>query len=491
MALMKWIRGLAGAILLITLSSQASAVQPNYGPYLVTVNAPHQVRLIENEISALENILEMIDRAHKTLDLEYFIFLPDRSGRLVLQALIKKAHEGVKIRILLDYVSQQGLPGLDEFYQAELAKHGIEVRYFNVASLIEVWKAGFRNHRKFILVDGAEMVTGGRNIADEYFGLNKHINYLDLDIWIKGPIVKAATANFELFWNAPMVRTLEEPEDNIYNRRYYANSSRAPAPGPSGVRPGDYMERVEKVRDTVTPQTRDAELRQKVATLGKQELAKSPVVNAHLITFVSDKPVPGEADRIMSPYRIELLDHATKSLLIENYTFLVKGPDKLRLLDLAKRGVQIKVLTNSFYSEPNFVLAELSHSREHMAVRHGMDVYCYSSKPLPDQAFLEAHIKDTTWGLHGKSMVIDGKDSVIGSYNFDPRSARINVENTICVNDSTEFARLLEEATMSRVKNSYQISQDGRYGNNSQCRDLGRFVTILLRPVAEMFGDQL
>ncbi len=182
--------------------------------------------------------------------------------------------------------------------------------------------------------------------------------------------------------------------------------------------------------------------------------------------------------------------HTTQKLLVENHLFLVKGKDKDVVLDLAKRGVQIDLLTNSFFSEPNFVLAELSHSRQHMAVRHGVNVYCYSARPMDDQTFINNKIKETIWGLHAKSMVIDGKDSVIGSYNCDPRSARINIENAICVNDCPEFAGLLEAATMSRLRNAYQINQDGRYVRGSCYCGMGRMLTIILRPLAEMFTDQ-
>lgn len=486
-----WIRRLAAAIAILCLFAGTIGARASDSPYLVTARGTHQVRLIEEETAALENILEMIDRARNSIDLEYFIFLPDRSGRLVLQALVKKAGEGVRIRILLDYVSQQGLPGLDEFYQAELASHGITVRYFNVASLVEVWKAGFRNHRKFIIVDGRELVTGGRNIADEYFGLGVRMNYLDRDIWITGPMVTTASRNFELFWSAPLVESLPVPEDNVYQRQYHPNSSRAPAPDASGNRPGDYLQRVQQTRDTLVPSSADGELRRKVAMTGGPELQRMPLVTVHKLTFVSDKPVPGEPGRVMSPYRIQLLEHATRSLLIENYTFLVKGPDKAVLVGLAKRGVRITVLTNSFYSEPNFVLAELSHSREHMAVDRGMEVYCYSSHPLPDQGFFETRERPSIWGLHGKSMVIDGKDSVIGSYNFDPRSARINLENTLCVHDSPEFAGLVEQATLRRMRNAYKTRLDGRYGAIPCFNGLGRTLAIIFRPVAELFADQL
>ena len=88
-------------------------------------------------------------------------------------------------------------------------------------------------------------------------------------------------------------------------------------------------------------------------------------------------------------------------------------------------------------------------------------------------------------------MVIDGKDSVIGSYNLDPRSAWINDEGAIVVNDSPEFASLLEEKTRNRIKNATQMNQDGSYANGSHCYSAGRIMTIILRPFAEIVSDQL
>jgi putative cardiolipin synthase len=89
--------------LLMTVGAQAFEASPADSPYLATVNASHQSRILDNDTAALENVLQMIGRARKSMELEYFVFNPDRSGRLVLQALVKKADEGVKIRILVDY----------------------------------------------------------------------------------------------------------------------------------------------------------------------------------------------------------------------------------------------------------------------------------------------------------------------------------------------------------------------------------------------------
>jgi putative cardiolipin synthase len=477
----------------MVIGAQAFETPPSNSPYLNTVNAPHQARLLDNDTAALENALQMIGRARKSMELEYFVFNPDRSGRLVLQALVKKADEGVKIRILVDYNANGVKPGLDRFYHDELARHGIELRYFNVAELWEFWEAGFRNHRKLLVVDDEEMVTGGRNIADGYFGMSERMDYLDRDIWIKGPIVPLAVHGFDLFWNDPVVSKPQEPEEPVFRRRTNPASSKMLATQAQDeadyhARLDAFKSRITTTKESLRPRSSDLEFRQEVAKVGDGELAKSPAVNIHSITLVSDTPVPGESARIVTPYLYQRIEGAKKSLLIENFMFMVKGEEKHALLALLERGVKIDLLTNGFNSEPNPLMAELANSRQNMGVDHGMKVYCYCGAPKADQVFSG---RKAIWGLHTKTMVIDGKDSVIGSYNLDSRSGWINDEGAIVVNDSPEFASLLENKTKNRIQSATLMNPDGSYANGYHCFSPGRILTIILRPVAEMVSDQL
>lgn len=477
----------------MTAGAQALETPPSSSPYLNTVNAPHQVRLLDNDTAALENVLQMIGRARKSIVMEYFVFNPDRSGRLVLQALVRKADEDVKIRILVDYNANGIKPGLDSFYHDELARHGVELRYFNVVDLLEFWEVGFRNHRKLLVVDDKEMLTGGRNIADGFFGMSEHMDYLDRDIWIKGPIAETAVHGFDLFWSDPVVSNPGKPEEPIFRRRTNPASSKMLTTQTQDE--ADYHARLEAFHGSITttkeslrPRRSDLEFRQAVANLGDEELAQSPVINVHSLTLVSDTPVPGESARIVTPYLYQRIEGAKKSLLIENFMFMVKGAEKHALLDLLDRGVKIDLPTNGFATEPNFLMAELTNSRQNMGVHHGMNVYCYRGAPKSDQMFSGSR---AIWGLHTKTMVIDGKDSVIGSYNLDPRSRWINDEGAVVVNDSPEFARLLEEKTRNRIKNATQMNQDGSYADGSHCYSAGRIMTIILRPLAEILSDQL
>jgi len=480
-------------VLLMVLSAQAFETLPSRSPYLNTVNASHEVRLLDNDTAALENLLHMIGRSRQSIEMEYFVFNPDRSGRLVLQALVKKADAGIKIRILVDYNANGMKPGLDSFYHDELARHGIELRYFNVADVLQFWKVGFRNHRKLLVVDDEEMLTGGRNIADGYFGMSNHMDYLDRDIWIKGPIVKIAAHGFDLFWSNPVVTNPRGPERPVFVRRTNPASSKMIATQSQDM--ADYHARIEAfrgrmatTRNSLRARDADLELGRAVAKLGNAELDKSPVLTIHSLTLVSDTPVPGDSTRMVTPYLYQRIEGAKKSLLIENFMFMVKGEEKHALLRALDRGVKIDLLTNGFNSEPNPLMAELANSRQNMAVEHGMKVYCYCCAPQADQVFSG---NKAIWGLHTKTMVIDGKDSVIGSYNLDSRSGWINDEGTVVVNDSPEFAHLLENKTRSRMQSATQMNPDGSYANGSHCYSPGRILTIILRPVAEIVSDQL
>ena len=77
----------------ICLPSYAGEAIPHSPSFLSTVDAPHEARVIDSEIVALENILRMIHRAEESIEAEYFIFNPDHAGKLVLQALVEKARK--------------------------------------------------------------------------------------------------------------------------------------------------------------------------------------------------------------------------------------------------------------------------------------------------------------------------------------------------------------------------------------------------------------
>ena len=113
---------------------------------------------------------KLIESAQKSIELEFFIYEIDTASRLITQALARKAQEGVRVRLLVDFA----LPvfKLAPRYIQTLEKAGVEVRYYNTAGFERFFAAQHRTHRKLLVVDRQHAIIGGRNIADEYFDLS-------------------------------------------------------------------------------------------------------------------------------------------------------------------------------------------------------------------------------------------------------------------------------------------------------------------------------
>ena len=135
----------------------------------------------------------------------------DTVGALVLHHLIVAADRGVQIKILIDDTFLAG----EEQLLLQLAEHdNIEYRVFNpfkrrsnnivtrqVLNLAEFHRLDHRMHNKSMIVDNRVAIVGGRNLADEYFGLDENANFRDMELLIGGPTVAEVTASFDAYWN--------------------------------------------------------------------------------------------------------------------------------------------------------------------------------------------------------------------------------------------------------------------------------------------------
>ncbi len=173
------------------------------------------MHLIHSGIAALYKRLDMIERAQKDIELEYFIFSSkkkapkstengdERSSKFILNKLIDKALAKVSVRILVDH--SLAVFQFDENHVAaihrEIKKRGGNSRFFQVRYYNSV-DSQFRSHRKLISIDDTEAITGGRNIEDKYFDLDHSYNFVDRDIWVKGPVVPIMRYSFDAFWFA-------------------------------------------------------------------------------------------------------------------------------------------------------------------------------------------------------------------------------------------------------------------------------------------------
>ncbi len=156
------------------------------------------INIYTNGKALFEDIFDDLEKAKHHIHLEYYIFLDDEIGRKVINILIRKAKEGVSVRVILDDVGSWQMP---KSTIRKMQSHGIEVMSFlRVGLPFLSSKVNYRNHRKIVIVDGKVGFTGGVNIADRYVKGIKWGKWRDTHVRIEGPAVHGLQKIFLTDW---------------------------------------------------------------------------------------------------------------------------------------------------------------------------------------------------------------------------------------------------------------------------------------------------
>ncbi|MEN0059940.1 MAG: phospholipase D-like domain-containing protein, partial [Bdellovibrio sp.] len=205
----------------LLMGALSAGAQQSTTPAMTFSEAPHTVQLLDVGGPVLERFLDIIEKAEHSVDISnYLINYNDYSSLLVFDAIQKKAanNKNCKARILLEDSTSAGVGYRDTEFWAwrkfvrDMKARGIEFRVFNPRSKNPI-NGNVRTHQKFIIADGHEMVLGGRNLSDDYYGIVPFYNRLDKEIYVKGPIVKVTQDRFLELWNGPMVKNLLQYSD--------------------------------------------------------------------------------------------------------------------------------------------------------------------------------------------------------------------------------------------------------------------------------------
>lgn len=388
----------------------------------------HEFIQLSSGIHSLQARLAMIERAKHTLDLEFFIYNLDESSRIFTQALVAKAQAGVKVRILVDFSAP--VFQLKPVYARYLKSKGIEVRYYNTSAFYQLLTSQHRSHRKLLMADGVSVITGGRNIGNEYFDLKREYNFLDTDVEIRGPVVKAMQQSFEMYWNSDFSREpdgMEKPLDS---------------------------EEQELVDAFLQPQAVDQEILARVAEVGGAIAAKARVHVCRDVSFVTDFPNQGEENRKVLPEIVRELALAKREILGESPYFVIRKGGYEILEKITKQGVALKVLTNSLYSTDAFYTVATMFFRLDWLADSGLTLMVFNGKPVPGQSYTGYSGEDSRWGIHSKRAVVDGQTVLIGTYNVDPRSANLNSELMVVCRGQKDFAAEVAADIQARLANS-------------------------------------
>jgi len=450
------LRGLALPLTLSLLVGCASAPQvmeksPSYVADRAPVGSPLElllppsdasnsgVLLLADPFDALQARLHLVETASSSLDLQYYLWQGDMVGRALTEAFLRAADRGVRVRLLLDDIYHSGR---DQIYQTLDSHPNIQLRLFNPmgnrgaakTANYALLKAQFnhRMHNKIFLADGLAAVMGGRNIGDEYFGLDESFNFQDLDVLVTGGGAEEAGEAFDLFWNA----SRSVPIDSLY---------------PDTNRPDSLSAREELIVAADTLRTvlakSDADALNTRAWL---ESTRSSLTWAGTRVIV-DNPDRGPAnlDTAFAIFATDPRLRPDREVIIQTAYLIPNGPTMDTLGGLAARGVTISILTNSAASNNHGTVHAYYMPYRTALLQAGINLYeLQATGDLSDYLSRTGEIARA--GLHTKAMVIDDDVSVIGSYNMDPRSRVWNTEIALLV-----FGDAIAEAVREEMSRDF------------------------------------
>jgi cardiolipin synthase C len=405
------------------------------------------VYILEKGEESLIGRAWLTQNAAHTIDVQYFIWSTDNVGTLAAEQLLRAAERGIRVRVLVDdlLVDAQGKTLL------LLSAHpNAEIRIYNPNISVGVnWWQRLKNavtsfrmvnqrmHDKTAIFDGIAGITGGRNMADEYFDFNHTYNFRDRDVLLLGPAVSEMSENFEEFWNSPFVHSVEAIlEDEGL-----------------GITADDVAQRTRELHAyAADPKNFDPQVRFAIVSAPRLFPGLLQAMSWERVIFISDIPDKNKGNLGLSgggestEYLIDAVRNAESSILIQSpYLIMPEGGIEL-FEELVKRGVRIRISTNSLASTDNIQAFSGYHGQRHDLLEAGVELYEYKPHPAIKEELIDRYpqiaVNDPVFALHAKSMVIDDRTVFIGTFNLDPRSANLNTEVGMLA-DSAELARQL------------------------------------------------
>lgn len=445
-------------------TSLTQQLQP-YSTYLDTNKTG--VYILEQGTEAMFTRAWLSEHAEKTIDVQYFIFSTDNIGLLAIDYLVRAADRGVRVRILVDdiMVDAEGHelaildahPNIDIKIYNPLANVGKNIveKLSNLAIKFHAFNQ--RMHNKTFTVDSLVSITGGRNVADEYFGYDHAYNFRDRDTLLIGEAPKAIEKSFNQFWQHPLSVDISSL---LMSEKIEKNS------------PPDF----EKLHQyACNPNNFLPEIRAQIAQMPlafEQAVKEGDLHWLENIEYVSDLPGKNNGQQFLrggglsTDRLIQLLQQAKHSVTIQTPYLITTDLGKEVLGALVKKGIDVRILTNSLASTDNLE-AFSGYQRDRKALlKLGLRIFEFKPDAEIRQKVMSKEMDqqlDTPpiFGLHAKSMVIDDHLTIIGTFNLDPRSANLNTES-ISIIPSVDIAKKVKSSMLIEMEpnNAWETTLD-------------------------------
>ena len=413
-------------------------------------------KLFRND-DAMRWRLLLADMAEETLDMQYFLVKGDASGELLLDRVIKAADRGVRVRILVDDIF---LIGADRTVAALSQHPHIEVRLFNPMTgrgtstllfvlefLGNIEQLNHRMHNKLIVADNQFAIVGGRNIANEYFGLNPKHNFTDFDVVAFGPVAKKVSSSFDIYWNNQWAYPGEALLQNYKNQKLLP------------------LLREKLQEELVKNEKLLVEFQQQNQDWNTLLLELEQNMKNGTSRVIYDKPLVAED---IPPVQLvetlgELAVNAQHELLISTPYFIPHEDFYNEVPDMISRGVRVVILTNSLGSTNHPIVHSGYKKHRKKVLEMGVELFEMRHDATARGKFDTPPVQSEAFGLHAKYMIIDRQITFVGSLNLNLRSRYINTEMGLII-DSEKLAEAVAQEFKEELKpeNSWQVLLDDK-----------------------------
>lgn len=429
-------------------SQALPAANSAFGRSIQAQAAPYQgqsgFRLLSNSTEAFMARAELIRNAQSSLDLQYYIVHDGLSTRMLVEELLKAADRGVRVRILLDDTTSDGL---DQIIATLAAHPHIQIRLFNplhlgrstgvtrtMGRLFNLSQQHRRMHNKLWLADNSVAIVGGRNLGDEYFDAEPNLNFTDIDMLSVGPVAEQLGHSFDQYWNSALSKPIEEFLSNKPTAEDLANTR---------------LRLEESLGET---RQQNHALYQRLMTYRtkpRMDIWRKELIwawNQALWDAPSKVLAKGEPDPqlLLTTQLAPELQGVSKELIMISAYFVPGQPGLVYLTGRADAGVSVSLLTNSLEATDVPAVHGGYVPYRKALLEHGVQLFELRRQPGEGGGSAPHLLQSGSYrgfdsSLHSKAMIFDRQKSFIGSFNFDPRSVLWNTEVGVMV-DSPELA---------------------------------------------------
>ena len=422
------------------------------------------VFVLEEGEEAITSRAHLSQAAQKSMDVQYFIYSEDNVGTISCDYMLRAACNGVKVRVLVDDL----MIDLNPDYILALAQHkNISIKIYNpnlnigknLPSKLFETVTDFRGinqrmHHKTFIVDNTVAITGGRNIADEYFDYDHKYNFRDRDVLLMGEIVEKIQMAFNEYWNHELSVSIEDLVS-------YSSNKVAPE--------ATYKWVQEYANDSLNFWP---EIRNQIPNVIQNIMNSEQFYWVDSIAFISD--IPGKNDSteglngggLTTDALLYLVNNAKEEIYIQSPYLIITDLGFNLFKNAVDRGVSVNILTNSLSSTDNLEAFSGYQRNRKRLLEAGVQIYEYRPDAAIRMELMKGRLQKKLdfvpiFGLHAKSMVIDQSISVIGTFNLDPRSANLNTECiTILFDDriNADLKKVMQQEQLP--ENAWKVTAD-------------------------------